>query len=242
MTKSELIAAYVSGRIDRRDFVRRLTALGVSATAAAAYAQSLTPGASAAGVGRDPAGMRVRGRDQEYGVGGEFGEITDVINLQLQLIDIQLSILGGLENLKAAPLRLQGTDQLDPADVGQLDTMRTQLQAHRDALAGLVEDFGASASVPSVPEFSYSTIDDMLSDLQLAQEAQLGIYAAVIPTITGTGPATASAHRTFVQVSLVEGRHAAFVNRLLGDSAFPETFQPTATPDEVDGFLSGLGG
>ena len=32
-----------------RDFMRRLTALGVSATAAAAYAQTLAPGASASG-------------------------------------------------------------------------------------------------------------------------------------------------------------------------------------------------
>ena len=48
MTKLELIDAYAAGRIDRRDFVARLTGLGISAAAALAYAQSFAPSASAA--------------------------------------------------------------------------------------------------------------------------------------------------------------------------------------------------
>ena len=41
MSKHEVIDAYLRGKIDRREFVGRLTAVGVSAAAAVAYAQSL---------------------------------------------------------------------------------------------------------------------------------------------------------------------------------------------------------
>lgn len=48
MPKHELVEAYLEGRLDRRDFVRRLTALGVSAGAATIYAASLSDSAAAA--------------------------------------------------------------------------------------------------------------------------------------------------------------------------------------------------
>ena len=43
MSKSDLIDAYLSGAITRRSFVQGLTALGVSASTAAAYAVALRP-------------------------------------------------------------------------------------------------------------------------------------------------------------------------------------------------------
>jgi hypothetical protein len=49
MSKHELIDAYLSGTINRRTFVRELTALGVSATVAASYAVALRPTAVEAG-------------------------------------------------------------------------------------------------------------------------------------------------------------------------------------------------
>jgi hypothetical protein len=68
-------------------------------------------------------------------------------------------------------------------------------------------------------------------------EANLGVYAAVIPQVTVQKVVT-----TLTTIGLVGGRHAAFVSRLLGDPAFPETFQKAATPDETDQLLSGLEG
>ncbi|HET7094704.1 MAG TPA: hypothetical protein VFI22_14530 [Thermomicrobiales bacterium] len=43
MSKRELIDAYVSGAINRRTFVRGLTALGLTASVAASYAVALQP-------------------------------------------------------------------------------------------------------------------------------------------------------------------------------------------------------
>jgi hypothetical protein len=48
--------------------------------------------------------------------------------------------------------------------------------------------------------------------------------------------------RTLTSIALVEARQAAFVNRLLGEPAFPETFEQEATPDEIDDLIAELGG
>src|SRR5262245_30782675 len=124
MSKSELIAAYVGGRIGRRDFVRRLTALGVSATAAAAYAQTLAPSAAAAGLGHDRSGLRMRAQ-AEY-PGGDFGDLASIIQLLLRINALLQGVVdGGLKNAMAAPLRLQSGDKLAQDDLDQLDTLRT---------------------------------------------------------------------------------------------------------------------
>lgn len=43
MSRQDLVESYVSGHIDRRAFVRGLVALGISASAATAYATALNP-------------------------------------------------------------------------------------------------------------------------------------------------------------------------------------------------------
>jgi hypothetical protein len=46
MSKRELVDAYISGAINRRTFVRGLTALGLTASVAASYAVALQPAAA----------------------------------------------------------------------------------------------------------------------------------------------------------------------------------------------------
>lgn len=57
MSKHEVVTAYLEGRIDRREFVRRLTMAGVSAAAAVAYAQTLSQPAAARGASRTAQGF-----------------------------------------------------------------------------------------------------------------------------------------------------------------------------------------
>jgi hypothetical protein len=234
MSKQELIGAYVSGRIGRRDFVRRLTALGVSATAAAAYATSLT--SAAASGGRDAAGLRVRAQTDVYGL-GDFGTLEQSIQTLLGMQSVLEAIVdGGFgTNLKAAPLRKQNGDELDPDDKDQIATLRTQLASHSGVLTTLLRDIGGSPAANALPKLTYDVAEDALADLESAYDLQLGVFASVIPATTNV-----EALATFAKVSLVQGRHGAFVNRLLDDPAFPETFQKAATPDEVDTLLAGL--
>jgi hypothetical protein len=53
MSKRELIDAYISGAINRRTFVRGLTALGLTASLAASYAVALQPAAAKRRKGND---------------------------------------------------------------------------------------------------------------------------------------------------------------------------------------------
>jgi hypothetical protein len=57
MSKHQVVEAFLQGRIDRREFVRRLTLAGVSSAAAVAYAQSLSSSASAAPATRGRHGL-----------------------------------------------------------------------------------------------------------------------------------------------------------------------------------------
>ncbi len=52
MSKKELLDAYQNGWIGRRAFVRSLVGMGVSVTAATAYASLLAPSSAMAGVRR----------------------------------------------------------------------------------------------------------------------------------------------------------------------------------------------
>jgi hypothetical protein len=47
MSKEELVEAYLDGRVDRRTFIRKLVAAGVSMGAAVTYAQALSTDARA---------------------------------------------------------------------------------------------------------------------------------------------------------------------------------------------------
>lgn len=273
MTKHELIEAYVAGRIDRRDFVRRLTALGVSGGAALAYAQSLTPVAAAAGVARDAHGYLIRAQGTgDYGTGGEFGSVKELIDFLVHLLDTILAylerLLGGLtattglrtgEMLATGHLSapttmgnrftasLQTGNTLTTSDLRELATLRNQLSQHVAALRTALSDFGGTPSeaptaAPTSTASSTAVTAKDLTALAAVLNGLVGVYADVIPTVTGSGPKTAAFHRTLTQIALVEARQAAFVNRLIGESAFPETFEPASTKSDVQQLLGGLGG
>jgi hypothetical protein len=238
MTKHELIDAYVRGRIDRRDFVRRLTALGVSASAAGAYALSLSPSASAAG-SRTAAGFRVRNQDEYGGFGDLLAALLNLLKL-LGLLkafeDALAKLLGGARssgaaNLKAFPLRLQISD----SDTDELTTLLSQSSAHADAIKSLLSELGGSAPPPAIPTLSYDSVDSLVADLQPVLDVEAGYYAWIIPTTTNK-----KALSTLTSIGLVASRHSAFVNHLVGQPSFPETFHHTNTADEVTKIVDGL--
>ncbi|MEA2523224.1 MAG: hypothetical protein QOF73_451 [Thermomicrobiales bacterium] len=242
MTKHELIRAYVAGRIGRRDFVRNLTALGVSGAAATAYAQSLAPAASAAGVRRDAQGLIVRAQQADDSYGGiDLGELIELIRRLLRLIQLLLALLDELLAGLNVKVALQTADDLEQNDLDELATLRTQLAQHRDALRTLLRDLGGDLPAdPSVTGGADAT--QTLGDLALLLNGLVAVFAAVIPGIAGSDEKAVALRRTLTSIALVEARQAAFVNRLLGEPAFPETFEQEATPDEIDDLIAELGG
>jgi len=56
MSKHHVVAEYLAGRIDRREFIVKLTTAGVSTAAAIAYAETFSQSVSARGAGKDARG------------------------------------------------------------------------------------------------------------------------------------------------------------------------------------------
>lgn len=255
MTKRELIQEYVSGRIDRRDFMVRLTGLGVSAAAALAYAQSLTPSAAASAASRDATNRYLlQTTIGEYGPGGIFQTIVALLEFAAQflqfIIDLLANLLSGLFAMPAsggaralAPIGvgdpLPNGDTLTQSDADQLKTLHNQLEAHLGAITSAFGDFGAkapaTASTAATSKGDLTTLAQALNDL-------VSFQAAVIPTLSGEGPKTTALRTTLVTAALVEAQHAAFVNQLVGDPPFPDTFAQAATGDDIDAIKSEFGG
>jgi hypothetical protein len=235
MTKHELIDGFIRGHIGRRDFIRGLTALGVSASAASAYAVSLGPAVSAAGI-RDKAGYRIRAQqDGDYG-GPTLEEILELIRQILEILRILAALLGRIirgGNFKLIPgIYAVPTD----ADVEQLATLVTQHEAHAEALKSIVPALGGSLTEEEIPEVTVESYDDVI-DMMLPLLTSLpAAFATIIPGIEDK-----AALSTLTSIALVSSRHSAFVNRLAGKTEFPETFQSQATVEEIQALTESIG-
>jgi LPXTG-motif cell wall-anchored protein len=111
MSRHELVHAYLGGRIGRREFIRRLTVAGVSATAAVAYADQL----AAVAAPRARGGYRAAFQADDYETLDSDGDgVTDAVELGVGTdpFDPDTDDDGFLdgEELDA------GTDPLDPKD------------------------------------------------------------------------------------------------------------------------------
>lgn len=245
MSKHELIQAYVTGRIARRDFVRRLTALGVSGAAAAAYAHSLTPAAAASGLTRDAKGLIVRLQASDPYGELPIDEIIDILRSFLEVFEQIFSLLDQLfSQFGIAPsearqfgyraVALQ-TGELSESDLAELDTLRTQIGLQRDALRTAISDFGGNSSAASstTGDITGDTSEAALTKLALLINAMVGVFAGVIPAIPGSGEQVVALRRTLTSVAFVQARHASFLNKLIGEPSFPDTFELALTRDDL---------
>jgi hypothetical protein len=205
MTRQDLIEAYVGGHLPRRQFVRGLTALGVSGGAALAYAQQLRP-TSAAGPQRSPAGYVVRAQaDTDYGVACTFG--TDAEGLSEALAGVLQvgAILDALDAFSA--------EDFEAGVYDQLVIFRDQLADQADAL----ETAGATAAAPS--DQSFDSADALLAAAADALNALTSVFAGVVPAIE-----TDEQRQTATEIALSVARMAAYVSVASGDDASPSAF------------------
>lgn len=239
MSKHELIEAYITGRIARRDFVRRLTALGVSGAAAAAYAHTLTPAAAAGGLARDAKGYIVRLQDDDPYGEIPVEEILEILRVVLAVLERLFSLIDQLfAQVNGAPsgarqfayrsVALQ-SGELSETDLTELDTLREQFGLHRDALQTAIRDFGGDSSAAPTSEINADNSDDALSKLASLINTTVGVFSGVIPAIPGSGNQIVSLRQTLTGIALVQARQASFLNRLIGEPAFPDTFEPAVT-------------
>lgn len=208
MSKIELIDAYVRGDIDRRSFMRKLGAFGVSATAAAAYAGSLASGASAS----TGSGFVARAQpDDDYGLGDI---IQNLINTIIALIRaIFEAIFGGFGSSDFEQAGLSDNQ------VAMLQRMSSQVEEQASALDGI---FG-TASAPKA-EVSFSNLNEALTSLASEYNRYTGALARVAPSIE-----QADARELVTAVGFAASRQAAVANELAGGEPLPSAIERTLT-------------
>lgn len=217
MTRHELIDAFVAGNIGRREFVRGLTALGVSAGAASAYALTLAPGAAAAGDPR-PAGfvMRAQADDEEYGTACT---LTDDLEGVLALV--------GAEGATAAILDaiLGAFDETDIPSIALLEALQADLAEQLDALDTLVGDLGGSAPSAATAAEAPSSADTALAALADALNDAISLFVGVIPAIED-----GETRQTLTTMLAVLARYAGVVSTLAGDTPTSGPFEQATCP------------
>ncbi len=138
MTRHEAVQAYLSGGIDRREFVRRLTIAGVSTAAALTYAQSLSSSASAAPASRGAKGI-TQLQSAVYDSDGDDLTDDEEDDLGTDPNDPDTDD-DGIDDGEEVD---NGTDPLDPNDPGRPSRAATTAPA---AASGSLPNTGSGAS------------------------------------------------------------------------------------------------
>jgi hypothetical protein len=236
MTRHELIDAYVSGRIGRRDFMTRLTALGVSAGAALAYAQTIITDTSAAG--SRPASHSVE--LAQYG-----GPILGFPETVGEAIEAAISFLSSLSAALQAILDAFGAEDFDFATItgatilanlqefsNQLDEQLSVLESTGNAASGAAK----SARPLAVVNLAQAgNAEEALT--QLAQRYSIldGYHAGAVPSLDD-----ADARLTLMGIALVLAAQGAFVRTALDQEPSPSAFIEPITLDEAEAQLDAL--
>jgi hypothetical protein len=228
MTKRELIEGFLRGDVDRRQFINRLTMLGVSGGAAVAYAASLG-GSPAVAHPQSVSGftMRAQVTDDDYGT-AIIIELIEALQLALSIIeDLVLAILDLLALFVA-------TDFADGV-FGTLQTIDSQQREHAAALNGLLGAAGGTALATTSARMQFRaqetpSPDEFLASLADAFDELTKMYAAVVPGLQGDVAEVGEARQTFMEVASVANRHAALANLFAGRDPSPESFQTPEVP------------
>lgn len=212
MSKIELIDAYVRGDIDRRSFMRKLAALGVSATAAAAYAGSLAQGASAAPSTSFAARAQDDDGDDDYGVGDVIaGIIASIISLIRSILE---SIFGGF--FASGDFEQAG---LSDGQVAMLRQMSSQMEEQASALDRY---FGTMSTPKANAEFA--NVNDALASLA----AEYNRYTAALARAASSTD-SAEVRDLVMSAGFSASRQAAIANELAGGAPFAGAFERKLT-------------
>lgn len=227
MTKHELVDAYIQGRIDRRDFIARLTGLGVSAAAAVAYAASFAPSAHAA-AGRTKNGYVVRLQDtdfdDEYGAPIGACEALDVL---IDVAERMNSRLGSLRSLN------QGLRQVLQRFEDRLQLLQ-DLQEARCGTAGRRPSSLAAFSSTLLSQNSNSEKQERL-DLLKYVDTIASLYAYIVPSVEED-----DVRSSMMSAAMAIARDAEVVRRLIGEDPSDGLLQRPLSPEEAYEILDEL--
>ncbi len=221
MSKREMIESYVSGELDRRGFIRGLTALGVSAGAAATYALNFGPSTAASSASN---GFIVRAGQQDV----TYGTAITLKN-DLEGLSIALSELTDFASLLDAGLAEYSDGEFDDAGFADnafeiLSKIRLQVTDQLDAIVALEGDPVAgpigidTSKLAATPQAFLNQLSDQLKE-------QASTFAAIAPAHQD-----GEARQTVTNIGFTSARHAAIVNYLAGRDPLPSSFEEPKLP------------
>jgi hypothetical protein len=211
MTAQGVVDAFVRGDLDRRGFITKLTALGVSASAASAYALTLGRQGAAAAPGSSTGGIARAhlAQEEDHDTAFVFETLEEALGLVFDAVNGLLATLGALTSFDADDFEI-------PTYFDILQTIADHKQDHAEALAALL---GTTPVAPPTAE-SFGTSQDFLTELAGEYDGLTATYAAVVPAV-GNG----EARQTLMNVASVANRHAALINMMAGIDPLPEAFE-----------------
>ena len=240
MTKHELIDAYVSGRIGRRDFMTRLTALGVSAGAATAYAFSLAPSASAAG--SLPSGGFIARAQDDGDYGGPILGFPETVG---EAIEAAIAFISALAAALQAILDTYGAEDFDFSALTGSEILTTLqgFSTELDEQLSVLESTGStisSAAKSARPLAVVSLVQAAGAEEALSQLAQRyaildGYFAGAVPSLDD-----ADARLTLMGIALINAAQGAYIRTVLGEDPTPSTFIEPITLEDAEAQFDAL--
>jgi rubrerythrin len=221
----------------RRGFLAGSAAVGASAlglSSGLVSADSHTGGNGGNGEGRGP-----MPDDTPF---SQEGTDVDVLNYALTLEHLEseyysmyLGRLGGSltqEDFTNSPALEGFDDQFASSIFTTLTTVGEHEATHVDTLETVIETLGGTPVEPAEYDFGISmgdgSVEEFLAVAQALENTGVSAYAGAADRIESPDLLQAA-----VTIHAVEGRHAAFVNVLNGESPFPDAFDQAREIPEV---------
>ncbi len=116
-----------------------------------------------------------------------------------------------------------------PGDVyAYLQLIRNHEQTHVRTLIRTIQSLGGTPKPACTYKFTYSSADEFLAVGKVLEDTGVTAYNGAIKLIRNASLVTAAA-----TIATVEGRHAAYLRLITGDSPFPSAFDQAKTMQEI---------
>ncbi|WP_245545390.1 ferritin-like domain-containing protein [Halomicrobium katesii] len=155
---------------------------------------------------------------------------VDVLNYALTLEYLEDEFYDtGLEQFDGEALASASALEV-PADllVTFFEEISAQEQSHTEQLARVIETLGGTPVNPPAFEFGIDSADAFIATAQVLENTGVAAYAGVAPRIESPDILSAA-----LSIHSVEARHAAVLNALVGESPFPDAYDPALPIPDV---------
>jgi rubrerythrin len=156
----------------------------------------------------------------------EFGSDVDVLNYALTLEHLEATFYRqGQEDFSASDFEDAGYSE---QAYEFFNLIRDHEAAHVNVLISTIEELGGEPVQEAEYDFGYSDVDGYVAVAQALENTGVAAYTGAASSLTDSGLLTAA-----LTIHGVEGRHASYLNQILGEVPFPEAFETPLSPDEV---------